>query len=114
MFKSTFRRRHLKSVPRPSMLDVFGWIKAGEVLSNDLFCLIAFDTGCAAVPGDNISIRIEHDDCVILYRFHHHADALVAVVNGPLGLVDLSLALFKTVSHTIKGASQLAQFAILV
>ena len=74
----------------------------------------AFDTLCAAVPGDNISIRIERDDCVILYRLHHHAEALVAVVNGLLGLLEISVALLETLSHAIEGASQLAEFAILV
>jgi hypothetical protein len=57
-------------------LDVLGKVEARDVLSDDLVRPVSFDALRTVVPGDDVPVRSEHEDRVVLYALHQQAKAL--------------------------------------
>jgi hypothetical protein len=74
---------------RPTAFDDFPWIKAGEMFADDLLRLVAFQTLCTCVPGEDMALRPQHKD---------------GIVDGPL---DEQAKLFSFLDRTL---SSLVQF----
>ena len=57
---------------------VFLRVEAREVLSDDLFGAITLDAFGSAVPSRDSSLRIEHEDRVVLDCLHQQLELLLA------------------------------------
>ncbi len=62
-------------------------IKGGEVSSHDFFGRVSRDALGPCVPGRDVSVRIEHEDAVVLRAFHDQPKPRFAFLQLLLGLL---------------------------
>jgi hypothetical protein len=78
-FKTAFDRGLSERVHGHALPLVLLCVEAREVLSDDLFAAITLDAFGSAVPSRDSSLRIEHEDRVVLYRLHQQLEMPFAV-----------------------------------
>src|SRR5947209_8421644 len=84
----------------PASLDDVPGIKAREMLTDNLFGLVALEALRAGVPGDNVTFGIEHEDGIILGSLHDEAKVLGFSLGRLLVLKELNeLAHFRLDHH---------------
>src|SRR5205814_4104532 len=57
--------------------DVFGRIELREMLPDDLLSRVLLQPLRAGVPGCNASLRVEHEDGVVLHALHKQPEPVV-------------------------------------
>jgi hypothetical protein len=75
----SFRRGSQERAPRHALPLILLRVEAREVLSDDLFGAITLDAFGAAVPRRDSSLRIEHEDRVVLDSLHQQLELLFAL-----------------------------------
>ena len=79
VFKSSFGGGHLQFMLWLSAFDSFLGIKLREMLADDCLCVVPLDSFRPDIPGGDFSLRIKHEDRIILSAFHQQAKSLFAV-----------------------------------
>src|SRR5882724_8285616 len=79
IFEASFLGRHLEFPLRFATLQICGRVKTRKMLADNLRALISLDTLCAVVPTNDMSGRVEHEDGIVLYRFHEQTKSFLAL-----------------------------------
>src|ERR1700721_984913 len=61
------RGSHSEYFVRRAPLDIFRRKEAREVMTDNLFASVTFDSFGASIPTNNNSVRVQHEDRVVLH-----------------------------------------------
>src|ERR1700694_3102416 len=64
---------HPEYLLRPAPLDIFRRKEAREVMTNNLFACVTFDSFGASIPTNNHSLWVQHEDRVVLDFVEEHS-----------------------------------------
>src|SRR4051812_22050869 len=70
---------------RSSRSDILGREESREVHSNDFVLTVAVDVLGAAIPARDVTVRIQHEDRVILDARDHEPESFLALPHGLFG-----------------------------
>src|ERR1700730_14550487 len=63
---------HPEYFVRPAPLDIFRRKEAREVMTNNLFASVTFDSFGASIPANNHSLWVQHEDRIVLDLVEEH------------------------------------------
>src|ERR1700722_18861196 len=66
------RGSHPEYFLRPALLDIFRRKEAREIMTNNLFASVTFDSFGASVPTNNQPLWIQHEDRIVLEFVEEH------------------------------------------
>ena len=72
-FVSTDCGSYPEDLLRPALLDVSRGKEAGKVAANNLLGAVTLDSFSAGTSGDDLALRIQHEDRVVLDTVEEHA-----------------------------------------
>src|ERR1700730_10347692 len=70
---------HPEDLLRPASLDIFRRKEAREVMTDNLFASITFDSFGSSIPSNNCSLWVQHEDRVVLDFVEEHSIFFFAV-----------------------------------
>src|SRR5919202_2045936 len=76
VFKLTRLGCYLQCLLRLTLLNVFFGVKAGEMLTNDLFSSITLNALSPFIPTHHTPVWVQHDNGIVFHALKQQAEAL--------------------------------------